>query len=608
MGASDFQIIRRILGQGWRYRAMIVLSLASSAVSGALLAYLLSQLGPFMANLAGSKQAITPAELAASSAGLMTIGLHLLMLAPLAAAAAYCAWWAGQWVANRTMQDLRSRILGHLVRLDLAYHGELARGDLLTRLTTDLEGVLRIQQYLYGKLFQRPLEALGILTFVAWQDWRLLIALVTVLAAVLFILAPLLRRTRRRSERARETLAANFGILEQVTAGIRVVKAMGSAEREEQRYAEHNHALFNANMRVARSRAQSDSVTAAAMFAIAGIGIGGGGWLFARGMIDPFTYIFGVAALARLITALREMVRTWGDMQEQLPAAVRVNSVLDRVPAIADRKGAKPCPAPRQTIRFEEVSFRYPAAGAAEQGEVLRGISLDIPVGRTVALVGKSGGGKSTMLDLLPRFRDVTGGRITIDGTDLRDLELTSLAQHFAIVQQDNFLFNDTIYANILYGRPAATRAEVEQAARRAHVHDAILGLEGGLGYDTVVGDRGGRLSGGQRQRVAIARALLRDAPILLLDEATSALDAESETHVQEALTELMKGRTVVVVAHRLATVQHADRIYVLAGAHTREGADDPRRGTIIESGTHQELVAKGGDYAEMVRLQQLDG
>jgi subfamily B ATP-binding cassette protein MsbA len=606
VGASDFHIIRRILGQGWRYRAMIVLSLASAGVSGALLAYLLSQLGPFMANLAGSKQAISPAELAASSAGLMAIGLHLLALAPLAAASAYGAWWAGQWVANRTMQDLRSRILGHLVHLDLAYHGELARGDLLTRLTTDLEGVLRIQQYLYGKLFQRPLESLGILAFVGWQDWRLLIALVTVLGAVLLILAPLLRRTRRRSERARETLAANFSLLEQVTAGIRVVKAMGSAEREEQRYAEHNHSLFNANMRVARSRAQSDAITAAAMFAIAGIGIGGGGWLFARGMIDPFTYIFGVAALARLITALREMVRTWGDMQEQRPAAVRVYAVLDRVPAIADRAGARPCPAPRQALRFEDVSFRYP--GGEGQGDVLRGITIDIPVGRTVALVGKSGGGKSTMLDLLPRFRDVTGGRITIDGTDLRDLQLASLSQHFAIVQQDNFLFNDTIYANILYGRPGATRAEVEQAARRAHVHEAILALEGGKGYDTVVGDRGGRLSGGQRQRVAIARALLRDAPILLLDEATSALDAESETHVQEALGELMKGRTVVVVAHRLATVQHADRIYVLAGAHARDGADDPRRGTIIESGTHQELVARGGDYAEMVRLQQLGG
>jgi subfamily B ATP-binding cassette protein MsbA len=235
-------------------------------------------------------------------------------------------------------------------------------------------------------------------------------------------------------------------------------------------------------------------------------------------------------------------------------------------------------------------------------------VTLDIPVGKTTALVGPSGAGKTTLLDLLPRFHDMTGGRITIDGTDLRDLQLDTLARHFAIVQQDSFLFNDTLYANIAYGRPEATKEQVEDAARRAHVHDAILALEGGQGYATVVGDRGGRLSGGQRQRVAIARALLRDAPILLMDEPTSALDAESERHVQAALTELMKGRTVVVIAHRLATVQHADRIYVMAGARTRDDHDDPRRGTVVESGTHQELITRNGDYAELVRLQRLGG
>ena len=231
---------------------------------------------------------------------------------------------------------------------------------------------------------------------------------------------------------------------------------------------------------------------------------------------------------------------------------------------------------------------------------MLRGVDLSIPAGQTVALVGESGAGKTTILDLIPRFHDVTGGRIAIDGTDVRALQLTSLAGLFAIVGQDSFLFDDTILANIRYGRPEATVAEVEQAARRAHVHEAILQLEGGQGYATAVGDRGGRLSGGQRQRIAIARALLRDAPILLLDEPTSALDADSERHVQLALTELMKGRTVIVVAHRLATVQHADLIYVLGGK------DHARRGQVLEQGTHASLVAADGDYARLVRLQQL--
>jgi ATP-binding cassette, subfamily B, bacterial MsbA len=232
---------------------------------------------------------------------------------------------------------------------------------------------------------------------------------------------------------------------------------------------------------------------------------------------------------------------------------------------------------------------------------VLRGIDLEIPVGRTIALVGASGGGKSTLIDLIPRFHDPTAGSICWDGVDLRSFRIPSITAHVAVVGQEPFLFDDTLLANIAYGRPGATRAEIETAARRANLHDDVLRLEGGQGYDTRVGDRGGRLSGGQRQRVAIARALLRDAPILLLDEPTSALDAQSEQHVQEALAELMKGRTVVVVAHRLATVQHADRICVLADK------DDPQPGTVLESGTHAELVAKGGRYAELVRLQRLD-
>src|ERR1043165_2034881 len=377
---------------------------------------------------------------------------------------------------------------------------------------------------------------------------------------------------------------------------------MGSSEREHQRYASRTHKLFDDNMRLARARSASDAVTAGAVFAFAGLGMIIGSWLFAWELLDPGALSRGMGALARLTTTVRETVKVWGDVQEHLPNADRVFALLDRTSTVTDRPDARPCPRPQRTIRLEQVSFRY----TPQSEDVLRGVDLEIPVGGTVALVGPSGAGKSTLLDLLPRFHDVTGGRITIDGVDLRDFQLDSLAHHFAIVQQDSFLFNDTVFANIAYGRPEATRDEVEQAARRAHVHDAILALEGGLGYGTLVGDRGSRLSGGQRQRVAIARALLRDAPILVMDEPTSALDADSEHHVQAALVEVMKDRTVVVVAHRLATVQHADRIYVLAGAKTRDNHDDPRRGAVVECGPHQELVALGGDYAELVKRQRL--
>jgi subfamily B ATP-binding cassette protein MsbA len=600
----------RILKRGWQYRWMLMLSILASAGSGALMAFLLTKLGPFIKYLGGTQAASNPngsqveqqQQLLQATDGLADLGTMLVCLAPAAVIAAYLAVWAGQWVANRSMEDLRGQVLGHLVRLDLAFHHSLTRGEMLSRMTNDLTSVLRMQQQLYGKLTVRPLESLGIISFVAWHDWRLGIALVLILLPMVLILTPLVRRTRKRSIKARETMVANFGVLEQITAGIKVVKAMGSAEREHLRYAAHNHKLFDDNMRLARARSVSEAVTAGAVFAISGIGMIGGSWLFARQWLEPGTLFLGIGALARLITAVREVVRTWGDVQENLPSVGRVYDLLDRPSVITDRPNAKSCTNPTTGIRLEDVRFRY----HPQSDDVLRGVTLDIPVGKTVALVGPSGAGKSTLLDLLPRFHDVTAGRITIDGTDLRDLQVDSLARHFAIVQQDSFLFNDTVYANIAYGRPEATQAQVEDAARRAHVHDAILALEGGLGYQTVVGDRGSRLSGGQRQRVAIARALLRDAPILLMDEPTSALDAESERHVQDALAELMKGRTVVVIAHRLATVQHADRIFVMAGARTRDGADDPRRGTVVESGTHQELIARGGDYAELVRLQQL--
>ncbi len=601
MADRDLVLIRRVLAQGWRYRWMILLSLLASTITGAFTGFLFAKLGPFLKFMgqAATSQAGSisdHAELDTATAGLTALGFLLIKLAPAAGAASYLSWWSGQWVANRSMRDLRDRVLGHLVRLDLSFHAELRRGDLLARLTTDLGGVLTVQQQLYGKMSQRPLESLGILCFVAYKDLRLLAGILVVLAVAAAILIPLVRRTRKRSQAARETLVTNFGVLEQITAGIRVIKAMGSTQREQSRYAGHNRDLFRDNMRLVRTRAQSDAISNIAVWSIAGGGMMVGGWLFELRLITPELLFLAIGALARLITSLREVVRTWGDIQENLPSVDRVNLLLDRTSAVADAPDARPCPPPQGAIRLEGVSFRY----QPKDQDVLRDISLTIPIGSTVALVGSTGAGKSTLLDLLPRFHDVSGGRITIDGTDLRAVTLDSLAQYFAIVQQDNFLFDDTILQNIAYGRPGATRAEVEAAARRADVHEDILTLEGGRGYDTEVGDRGTRLSGGQRQRIAIARALLRDAPILLLDEATSSLDAESEGNVQKALAELMRGRTVVVIAHRLATVQHADLIYVLAGK------DHPRRGTIIESGTHHDLVAQGGEYAELVRLQQL--
>ena len=400
-----------------------------------------------------------------------------------------------------------------------------------------------------------------------------------------------LRKVSRRSRRARRRQAENFTALEQIASGIKVIKAMGSAAAERARYNRTNSALYAAKMKIALARAQSDALVGGLSFALIGIVVLGGAAAIKHTSTDSSSILTFITALIRLTTLMKTGTKAYGEIQENMPAAARLFSVLNQESRINDRPGAPPCPVPRREIRLSQVRFGY-GAGA----EVLRGLNLKLEVGKVVALVGESGSGKSTLIDLLLRFRDVTGGAITIDGTDIRDVQQASLVQHFALVAQDLFLFNDTVENNIRYGRPDATRAEVEEAARRAHIHDTILKLPGGQGYQTVVGDRGDRLSGGQRQRIAIARALLRNAPVLLLDEPTSALDADSEHHVQAALRELMRDRTCLVIAHRLSTVKHADTIHVMS----RD------TGTVVETGSHQELLERDGEYARLVRMQQL--
>jgi subfamily B ATP-binding cassette protein MsbA len=318
---------------------------------------------------------------------------------------------------------------------------------------------------------------------------------------------------------------------------------------------------------------------------LAGVAIAGIVWYGGTSVIaearSQGTFVAFIITLFLLYEPFKQLVRTNATIQQGLAGAERVFELLDIRPRVADRPGAVAMRGLHEAIEFENVSFAY------EPGRpVLHGIGLRIPVGRVVALVGPSGGGKSTIADLIPRFHDVTGGRITIDGVDVRDLTLRSLREHVAVVTQFTFLFNDTVRANIGYGAPDRSPAEIEAAARAANAHDFIVALP--QGYDTAIGDLGVRLSGGQRQRLAIARALLRNAPLLILDEATSALDAESEALVHEALERLMVDRTTLVVAHRLSTVRRADRILVLAC------------GRVVESGTHEELLAGGREYRRL--------
>jgi ATP-binding cassette, subfamily B, bacterial MsbA len=590
--------LTRILRQAWPYRWLIVLTLLSAAGSAGLFGFLLLVMDALFRSWS-TVQAHSgdSATVQAAVDEMHRLAGHLLILAPLMAGCSYLSVISGQRLANACMRDLRQQFLGHLLELDLGFHVQASRGDLMTRMMHDLNSMFVLQSRLYGKAVQRPLEIVAIIGAIAWIDWRLGTLLLTVMIPLSFVLVCMLARARRRGQRARQDLSKNLGIFEQIVSGIRVIKTMGSAEHEKVRFAATNDRLYASNMKVASTKAGSEATAMGFIFVLIAGALFLGGWLFQGGWAEPAALLVLFGGLGRLAGAMRELQRLWGHIQTDLPGVERIYAVLDRQPSLQDTVDAQPYPAPQQAIRLHHVSFRY----AADQEDVLRDISIDIPVGQTIALVGPSGGGKSTLLDLLPRMYDVSQGAILWDDQDVRHATRASLVHHCAIVQQHPFLFDGTVMENIRYGRPDASDDEVFAAAHRANVHDDILALEGGRGYDSPVGDDGGRLSGGQRQRISIARALLRNAPLLLMDEPTSALDSQSEGKVQAALAELMQNRTTVIVAHRLATIQHADRIYVLGGKHDGDG-----RGRIIESGNHQELMIAGGHYAAMVRAQEL--
>lgn len=489
------------------------------------------------------------------------------------------------FTGQRVVVRLRSQIYEHLQRMSLGYHESHRTGETLARIMNDVGLIQTSVSTGLAELLYQSLFLVGVLGALFYLHWRLALLTLTVFPLAAIVMARAGEKIRGISHRVQEKVADLTTLLQENLVGIRIIKAFTMEEQEAGRFAGENEASFRAVMKSEQTLATLGPLIEL-IFTVAlalVMWYGGGEVIRGRLGVDQLLTFFTLIAMAG--APLTSLTTTFNGFQQALAAADRVFSVLDVPPGIQDAPDAVALPRLAGRVEFRDVSFAYRAGQP-----VLSRLNLTVQPGQVVALVGPSGAGKTSLVNLLPRFYDPTAGQVLVDGYDLRRVKVESLRAQIGLVPQETLLFSTTVRENIGYGRPGATGAEVEAAARAANAHDFIMALP--EGYDTLVGERGAALSGGQRQRLAIARALLRDPRLLILDEATSALDTESERLVQEALENLMRHRTTFVIAHRLSTVQFADQIVVLSA------------GAIAEQGTHAELLARGGPYRRLYEQQ----
>jgi subfamily B ATP-binding cassette protein MsbA len=487
---------------------------------------------------------------------------------------------AGQLV----VQDLRNEMYDHSINLSMRYYSKHTVGSLVSRILNDINMLQKSAADELVAMIREGLTLIGMVGLLFYNDWRLAIVAFIVLPVAVIPASQIGRRIKKYVRKSLTNMSTLTAILQESFSGIKVVKAFGTERAEKEKFHRENWNFYLRMRKVIRY----DSATAPIMEALASCGFAGVLWYgVQRVMDDAITQgelMSFLAAMGMMYGPMKRLIKSNNVIQKAIGAAERVFEMLDLQPDLTDCEGAIALPRCRGHVVFDKVDFAY------DDEPVLRGFSIDVPPGKMIAVVGASGAGKSTLIGLLARFYDPVAGKILIDGYDIATVTQNSLKQQIALVDQETFLFHDTLYNNIRYSNPAATDAEVEEAARLAYADEFIREMP--EGYQTIIGDRGVRLSGGQRQRICIARAILRDAPILLLDEATSALDTQSESVVQKALANLMKERTTFVIAHRLSTVMHADEILVL------------HEGVLVEQGRHNDLLEAGGVYRRLHDMQ----
>src|SRR5262245_60154781 len=572
--ASSRELYLRLLGYVrpyWRVFAVSIVTMALAAATEPVLPALMKPL-------------LDVTLLARNHTDAYLVPLAIVAIFAVRGVLGFVSSYTLAWVSNKVVLDLRNAMFARLLTLPTRYYDDNNSSVLVSKVTHEVSGVTSAATGVLTVLVKDSLTVAGLLGWLVYLNWRLTLVTFIIAPGVALGVRVFSKRMRRMSREGLRAQAEFMHVAQETINCHREVKIFGGQDYEARRFERSNQKQRGYNMRTTVAASGTTPIVQIFMSIAVAVIISIALQQSAANQLSVGDFVSFLTALLLLLAPIKHLTEVSAPLQRGLASAESVFELLDERPE--QDTGTRVMPRARGRIVYERVSFAYPRA----EREALDNVSVSIEPGETIALVGPSGGGKTTFANLLPRFYDVTGGRILIDGIDTREITLESLRANVALVSQDVTLVNDSIAANIAYGRArGASREELERAARAAHALDFIQ--EQG-GFETLIGEDGVRLSGGQRQRLAIARALLKDAPILLLDEATSALDTEAERHVQAALIELMRGRTTIVIAHRLSTIEHADRIVVL------------QRGRVVETGKHAELLAKNGVYARLYRIK----